>query len=91
MAVDPTVRASGLASLQRACTCGGDPVAIGCGYKDNAAMSQTRIEKDSIGSIAVPADRYWGAQTQRSLENFAIGIERMPIEVVRAICALPSP
>jgi fumarate hydratase, class II len=48
-------------------------------------MSQTRIEKDSIGSIEVPADRYWGAQTQRSLENFAIGIERMPIEVVHAM------
>jgi fumarate hydratase class II len=48
-------------------------------------MSKIRTEKDSIGSIEVPADRYWGAQTQRSLHNFAIGDERMPIEVVRGM------
>jgi fumarate hydratase class II len=48
-------------------------------------MSQTRSEKDSIGSIEVAADRYWGAQTQRSLQNFAIGTEKMPIEVVHAM------
>jgi len=36
-------------------------------------MAKTRSETDSFGSIAVPADRYWGAQTQRSLENFRIG------------------
>jgi fumarate hydratase class II len=49
-----------------------------------------RIEKDSIGEIQVPADKYWGAQTQRSLENFKIGgIEaRMPIEIVRAFGVL---
>ncbi len=51
-------------------------------------MSQTRTETDSIGSIDVPADRYWGAQTQRSLENFAIGNERMPIEVVHAMAVV---
>jgi len=51
-------------------------------------MSQSRIEKDSIGSIEVPADRYWGAQTQRSLENFAIGTERMPVEVVSAMAVV---
>jgi fumarate hydratase, class II len=45
----------------------------------------TRIEKDSMGSIEVPADRYWGAQTQRSLEHFAIGEDRMPVEIVRAL------
>ena len=44
----------------------------------------TRTETDSMGSIAVPADRYWGAQTQRSLENFKIGGERMPIALIRA-------
>src|SRR5688572_30200520 len=49
--------------------------------------SQTRIETDSMGKIEVPADKYWGAQTQRSLQNFAIGgpRERMPREVVRAM------
>jgi fumarate hydratase class II len=46
----------------------------------------TRVESDSMGTIEVPADRYWGAQTQRSLHHFSIGgtTERMPIEVVRA-------
>ncbi len=46
--------------------------------------AKTRIETDSFGPIAVPADRYWGAQTQRSLENFKIGWERMPLAVVHA-------
>ena len=45
----------------------------------------TRIERDSMGEIAVPADRYWGAQTQRSLENFAIGGERLPRPLIRAL------
>ncbi|MGH6960717.1 MAG: class II fumarate hydratase, partial [Dongiaceae bacterium] len=45
----------------------------------------TRIESDSMGEIAVPADRYWGAQTQRSLQNFRIGGERMPIPLIRAL------
>ncbi|MBD3921133.1 class II fumarate hydratase [Paenibacillus sp. PR3] len=44
-----------------------------------------RIEKDTMGEIRVPADKLWGAQTQRSLENFRIGGDRMPIEVVRAM------
>jgi fumarate hydratase class II len=43
-----------------------------------------RIESDSMGQIAVPAAHYWGAQTQRSLRHFAIGADRMPIEVCRA-------
>jgi fumarate hydratase class II len=47
-----------------------------------------RIEKDSIGPIDVPANRYWGAQTQRSLENFKIGDEKMPIEIIRAFAVL---
>ncbi|QIB51662.1 class II fumarate hydratase [Pseudomonas sp. OIL-1] len=45
----------------------------------------TRTESDSMGDIEVPADRYWGAQTQRSLQNFAIGEERMPPAVVHAL------
>ncbi|UWZ82278.1 class II fumarate hydratase [Occallatibacter riparius] len=43
-----------------------------------------RIESDSMGEIAVAADHYWGAQTERSLHHFAIGTDRMPIEVCRA-------
>lgn len=43
-----------------------------------------RIETDSMGEIQVPADRYWGAQTQRSLHHFRIGGERMPRELIRA-------
>ena len=45
----------------------------------------TRVERDSMGRIEVPADRYWGAQTQRSLENFAIGEERMPRPLIAAL------
>ncbi len=45
----------------------------------------TRTETDSTGAIDVPADRYWGAQTQRSLIHFAIGRDRMPREVIRAM------
>src|SRR5579862_3726574 len=44
-----------------------------------------RTETDSFGPIEVPADRYWGAQTQRSLQNFKIGGERMPAPVVHAL------
>ena len=45
----------------------------------------TRTETDSIGAIEVPADAYWGAQTQRSKENFAIGGQQMPLAVVHAL------
>lgn len=44
-----------------------------------------RVETDSIGEIEVPGDRYWGAQTQRSLQNFKIGGEKMPLALVRAL------
>ena len=47
-----------------------------------------RKEKDSIGYVDVPADRYWAAQTQRSSQNFKIGGQRMPIEVIRAYAIL---
>lgn len=47
-----------------------------------------RTEHDSMGEIQVPADRYWGAQTQRSYENFKIGIEKIPVEVIRAFAIL---
>ena len=45
----------------------------------------TRVERDSMGEVAVPADRYWGAQTQRSLQNFRIGEERLPRPLIRAL------
>jgi fumarate hydratase, class II len=45
----------------------------------------TRLETDSFGPIEVPADRYWGAQTERSRQNFRIGKDRMPIEIVHAL------
>ena len=48
-------------------------------------MTATRIEHDSFGPIEVPADRYWGAQTQRSLRNFRIGDERMPRSIIHAL------
>ncbi|MBK8415844.1 MAG: class II fumarate hydratase [Bacteroidetes bacterium] len=49
-----------------------------------------RIEKDTMGQVQVPADKYWGAQTQRSIENFKIAqdINRMPIEIIRAFAYL---
>jgi fumarate hydratase class II len=48
-------------------------------------MTETRRETDSFGPIDVPADRYWGAQTERSRRNFRIGTERMPDPVIRAL------
>ena len=45
----------------------------------------TRTESDSFGPIEVPADRYWGAQTERSRQNFRIGQDRMPMPIVRAL------
>ncbi len=48
-------------------------------------MSATRTETDSFGPLEVPTDKYWGAQTQRSIQNFPIGWERQPIAIVRAL------
>ena len=47
-----------------------------------------RIEHDSMGEVQVPADRYWGAQTQRSFQNFPIGTEKIPMEVILAFAIL---
>jgi len=49
---------------------------------------KTRIEHDTMGNVEVPADKYWGAQTQRSLENFKIGDGHMPSEIIRAFAIL---
>jgi fumarate hydratase class II len=51
-------------------------------------MATTRTEQDTMGTIEVPADRYWGAQTQRSLEHFRIGGDRFPREIIRALGVL---
>jgi fumarate hydratase class II len=50
--------------------------------------NRTRVETDSFGPIDVPADRYWGAQTERSRRNFRIGTERMPIPLIRALAII---
>ena len=47
-----------------------------------------RIEHDSMGEMKVPADCYWGAQTQRSFQNFQIGTEKMPAEIIREFAVL---
>ena len=48
-------------------------------------MTNTRTETDSFGPLEVPADKYWGAQTQRSIMNFPIGWEKQPVPIVRAL------
>ncbi|MGJ8604906.1 MAG: class II fumarate hydratase [Marivita sp.] len=48
-------------------------------------MAQTRTESDSFGPLEVPTDKYWGAQTQRSIMNFPIGWEKQPVAIVRAL------
>ena len=48
-------------------------------------MSKKRIERDTMGEVEVPIEKYWGAQTQRSIENFPIGNDVMPIQLVRAL------
>jgi fumarate hydratase, class II len=52
--------------------------------RDRSRTGPTRTERDTMGPIEVPADRYWGAQTQRSLQHFRIGSERFPREMIRA-------
>ena len=52
------------------------------------SKQKTRSESDSMGEIEVPADRYWGAQTQRSLHHFNIGFDTMPREMIRALGVL---
>ncbi|MHA3914532.1 class II fumarate hydratase [Halovulum sp. GXIMD14793] len=51
-------------------------------------MTETRTETDSFGPLKVPAEKYWGAQTQRSLKNFPIGWETQPVAIVRALGAI---
>ncbi len=51
-------------------------------------MSEFRMEHDTMGQVSVPAEKYWGAQTQRSLQNFRIGQETMPPEIIHALALL---
>lgn len=51
-------------------------------------MMEYKIKKDTMGEVRVPADKYWGAQTQRSINNFKIGKYKMPIEIIRAYAYL---
>jgi len=53
--------------------------------KPRKKSAKTRVESDAFGPLAIPADKLWGAQTERSLHNFRIGSERMPIEIVHAL------
>ena len=48
-------------------------------------MTEVRIERDTMGEVKVPIEKYWGAQTQRSIENFPIGNDIMPIQMIRAL------
>ncbi len=57
-------------------------------WRDITMKNKFRIEHDSIGEIQVPEDKMWGAQTQRSKENFMIGTEKMPIELIYAFAVL---
>src|ERR1700743_582986 len=58
------------------------------GYSMTPAKPTLRTETDSCGPIEVPADHYWGAQTQRSLQNFKIGGQTMPLPLMHAFGAL---
>ena len=63
----------------------GTPAGPSSGTASPAPSSPTRTETDTFGPIAVPADRYWGAQTERSRRNFRIGEERIPLPLIRAL------
>lgn len=51
-------------------------------------MKKTRIESDVLGDIEVESDKYWKSQTQRSLENFKIGSEKMPVDLIMSFMYL---
>jgi fumarate hydratase class II len=57
-------------------------------FQTISTIMNTRREKDSLGYVDVPADAYWAAQTQRSIQNFKIGGQRMPVEIIRAFAIL---
>ena len=63
------------------------PTSVGPDHEQTTAKAgdATRTETDTFGPIDVAADRYWGAQTERSRRNFRIGDERMPMPLIRAL------
>lgn len=66
---------------------------VSMGYMDSTPANTPnstdyRIEKDTLGEVKVPSSAYWGAQTQRSVQNFRIGGQRMPVEVIHAFAVL---
>ena len=63
----------------------GGPFGRAARCAENHPVNETRTESDSFGPIEVPADALWGAQTARSLKFFAIGEQRMPLEVIHAL------
>src|SRR5690606_13431016 len=66
--------------------CGCNPaLEYGANIRHILPMTSTRTETDSFGPIEVPSDRLWGAQTQRSLQNFRIGTEKMPLPLIHAL------
>ena len=56
--------------------------------REEEPAKNTRIETDSMGEIGVPADKYWGAQTQRAVENFPISGEPVDARVIRALALI---
>src|SRR5882724_2502165 len=57
-------------------------------HQESNTVNNVRMETDSLGDVAVPSDKLWGAQTQRSLEHFSIGRDLMPREMISAYAAL---
>ena len=51
-------------------------------------MVKKRVEKDTLGNVSVENDKFWGAQTQRSLQNFKIGNDLMPIEIIHSMAII---
>src|SRR5204862_1957849 len=59
-----------------------------CFIRENGVMTEVRRETDSMGVVEVPAEKLWGAQTQRSLEHFSIGQDLIPREMITAYAIL---
>src|SRR5262245_32605215 len=85
--------AGGLETKPRSCSGGGQSGFRGCSTSEvtkrrRNSMPSTRQETDSLGVVEVPADKLWGAQTQRSLEHFSIGQDLIPREMITAYATL---
>merc|ERR1719454_1003797 len=76
-----------VASAAEEGTCSADGQSV-YGVTGITGACKTREEKDTMGTLNVPVDKYWGAQTQRSLQNFRIGGQRMPLRIIHALAYL---